>query len=122
MNVLRELSQAMGDTYRLQRRFYGVTWVVGLLGGAAGIGLMLLAGIFLGSSLGVDANAPLRSQTNGIAWFALFLGLIPVTIYIGFVVVAGSFATVMVLLGHFTKDEAIRYPFLPRYPRNWLKD
>ena len=83
---------------------------------------MYFAGILLGAAVGIDANAPLRNQASGFAWLALFLALIPIAIYVGIVAVAGSFATVMVLLGRFTTNEALRYAFLSRYPRNWLKN
>ncbi len=122
MNVLRELAHAFEETRRLRPRFYLLTSAVGLVGGGVGIGVMLLAAIQLGAALGIEPNAPLRNQANGVAWIALFLALIPVAIYIGVVAVAGSFAMVMILLGRFTTNEALRYAFLSRYPRNWLKN
>ena len=122
MNVLRELAHAFEETRRLRPRFSLLTGAVGFVGCGVGIGAMWFAGILLGAALGIDANAPLRSQASGSAWVALFLALIPVAIYVGVVAVAGSFAMVMVLLGRFTTNEALRYPFLSRYPRNWLKD
>lgn len=122
MNVLRELAHAIEETRRLRPRFYLLTGAVGFVGGGVGIGVMWFAGILLGAALGIDANAPLRNQASGVAWVALFLAFIPVAIYVGMVAVAGSFAMVMVLLGRFTTNEALRYAFLSRYPRNWLKN
>jgi hypothetical protein len=122
MNVLRELAHAFEETRRLRPCFYLLTGAVGFVGGGVGIAVMYFAGMLLGGALGIDANAPLRNQAGGAAWVTLFLALIPVAIYVGVVTVAGSFAMVMVLLGRFTTNEALRYAFLSRYPRNWLKD
>lgn len=121
MNVFRELARALKDTPRLQPRYYVLTSVIGLAGVGLGIGAMLLASDLLAASLGIAPNAPLGTQAHGTAWLVIFLALIPVSAYVGVVAVAGSFATLMVLLGRITTDEALRYTFLSRYPRYWLK-
>ena len=120
MNLLRELAHAFEETRRLRPNFYILASAVGFVGCGVGIAVTYFAGMLLGAAMGIDANAPLRNQASGFACLALFLAFIPIAIYVGIVAVAGSFATVMVLLGRFTTNEALRYAFLSRYPRNWL--
>lgn len=122
MNVLREFAHAFEETRRLRPGFSLLASAVGFVGCGVGIGVMLLTAILLGAPLAIEPNAPLRDQTNGVAWLAFFLAFSPIAIYVGIVAVAGLFATAMVLLGRFTTNEALRYAFLSRYPRNWLKN
>lgn len=121
MNVLRELGQSARDSFRLERPFFLVTCIVGLAGVALGIVLLHLAATGLEAALGIDPQASLNSQPNGTLWIVLFVAAIPAGIYLGCVIVAGAFAATMVLLGKFTRIEALQYAFLSRYPRGWLE-
>lgn len=98
-----------------------LTSVIGLLGVGVGLVLMIYVAETLGSALGIDLNAPIGTVANGYVWLALFVVAIPITIYAGVVVVAGFFASAMILLGNFTVSEALRYALLSRYPQRWLK-
>jgi len=121
MNPIRELSQAYADTYKLEKRYYVLTSIIGLVGVLAGTGLMLLAASTLSSVLGVELNEPIRNEPHGYVWLGVFLISIPIAIYIGVVAVAGLFSIAMVSLGKFTKSEAVRYALLSRYPQYWFK-
>ena len=121
MNILRALGQAVKDTFHLERHFFVLTSVVGLAGVALGIVLMHTLATTLETALGIDPQAPVHDQPHGTLWVVLFIAGIPVTIYLGCVIVAGAFAAVMVLLGKFTGREALQYAFLSKYPAGWLK-
>lgn len=121
MNPIRELSQAYADTYKLEKRYYVLTSIIGLVGVLAGTGLMLLAARTLSSVLGIELNEPIRNEPHGYVWLGAFLISIPIAIYIGVVAVAGLFSIAMVSLGKFTKSEAVRYALLSRYPQYWFK-
>jgi hypothetical protein len=121
MNPIRPLSQAFAETYRLEKRYFWLTSFVGLMGVCVGIAFMLMTASWLASLLGIEPNASLKHQSNGFLWFGIFLMCIPISIYLGVVIAAGLFSTVMVSLGKFTKSEAVRYTFLSRYPAYWFK-
>jgi hypothetical protein len=121
MNILRELGRSVADTFHLERHFFVLTSVVGVAGVAVGIVLMHTLATTLETVLGIDPQAPVHSQQHGTLWVVLFIAGIPVTIYLGCVIVAGAFGAVMVLLGKFTRLEALRYAFLSKYPAGWLK-
>jgi len=121
MNPVRELSRARADARNLEERYYVLTSIIGVVGVLAGTGLMLLAAATLASVLGIDLDAPIRSEPRGHVWLGALLISIPLAIYLGVVAVAGLFSVAMVSLGKLTGSEAVRYALLSRYPRSWFR-
>lgn len=121
MQPLREILQNATSAHRLQRRFYWLTTCVGFLGVAVGIGFMVVVSSTLASMLGISIERPLLDQPHGAQWLFAFFLSIPVAIYLGAVLVAGSFAAAMVALGKLSTREAVLYALLSRYPADWFK-
>ncbi len=121
MNLIRELSKSYADTYRLEKRYYTLTKLIGLAGVLVGIAILLFGSIFLAKSLGIFYDASLADRPQGFAWLILFFFLIPIGIYSGAVIVASLFSLVMVCLGKFTVREAIRYSLFSSYPEYWFR-
>lgn len=121
MNPVREIVRNASETHRLARRYYWLTSCVGLLGVGVGIVVMLLAAQTFAAILGISENAALGTQPNSTLWLVGFLVSIPISIYLGCVIVAGIFATTMVWLGKFSVSEAIHYALLSRYPASWRR-
>lgn len=121
MKLFRELKQALLETRRLKLRYHLLTSVIGLIGVSVGLGCLLLVAYVTLAQLGVDLQQPIKAVPHGHLLVIAFLLCLPVFIYLGAVCVGGLFATLMVLLGKFTRAEAIRYALYSRYPQVWFK-
>ena len=121
MNPLRGLLRNWSAVERLKRGYYWLNACVGLLAVSLAMVLMLFAANRLSALLGIPPDAPVRSHPNGTLWLVAFLVSIPLSAYVGAVLVAGAFAMVMVRLGKFTATEAWQYALLSRYPASWFK-
>lgn len=121
MNIFREFSLAFRETKNLEGRYYILASVVGLAGVLVGVAIIAVIATYLAESLGIEPNRPLREEPNGFLWLGVFITSIPIAIYLGCACVAGLFSVVMVSAGKFTKNEAVRYALLSRYPAAWLR-
>ncbi|WP_296033585.1 hypothetical protein [uncultured Alcanivorax sp.] len=123
MKIFREFIKNYKATFLLKRRYYKITSVVGLLSVAAGVAIMVTLAFYIGPMLGVDLKAKIGS--NSIEKFAVFVAVMSffiVCLYLGILIVAGSFAFVMYKMGHFSKSEALNYALYSGYPAHWFEN
>jgi ABC-type multidrug transport system fused ATPase/permease subunit len=123
MKFFREFIKNYKATYLLKKRYYKITSVVGILSVAAGVAIMVVLAFYVGPMLGFDPNAKIGSSS--IEKFALFVAVMSffiVCLYLGVLIVAGSFAFVMYKTGHFSKSEALNYALYSGYPAHWFED
>jgi len=84
---------------------------------------MVTLAFYIGPMLGVDLKAKIGS--NSIEKFAVFVAVMSffiVCLYLGILIVAGSFAFVMYKMGHFSKSEALNYALYSGYPAHWFEN
>jgi hypothetical protein len=66
-------------------------------------------------------RAPLEGIRLQFAlWVIALLIAIPVLFYVCTVVVAGILGGIMLALGKMSREEAVAYMFLSRYPKSWF--
>ena len=116
MNPFREILQNANATYRLQRRYYWLTTVVGI--GAIAVGIPLA--FFVGKTLAVFTHGPIQAEAGNIIRGLLFIASIPVLFYLCGVAVASLVSLILIRRRVLSPAEAKHYALLSRYPTRWF--
>jgi len=123
MGILRRIGRSIGNTSKLQRKYYLLTtslgWLVVIIGALLIVLLMYKTRLAFGLPLGSASLEGRRIQFLG--WIGVTLISIPVIFYASMVFVAGAFGLVMVLRGKFTMAEAGAYALYGEFPQYWYR-
>ena len=121
MNVFKELDENYVATFRLQKRYLWLTSIVGLCSVFLGIAIMLALFFYVAPIMGyTPSSKPSDNALEAVAAaVAVIFGFI-LCVYIGVLIVAGSFSFFMYKLGRFSKEQAVFYTLISRYPDYWF--
>ena len=122
MKFFREIAKSYRDTKYLKKRYRGLTASVGVLGVLVGTVILFFASVVLATTLGIGSDDCIKCHEFGWIWLTLFFIGIPVTFYLGAVIVASILSSFMVLGGKFTVSEAINYTLYSKYPDHWFDE
>lgn len=122
MKIVRELTKNYKATYLLKKRYYNITSIVGLISIVVGVAIMMGLVFYVGPIVGLDPDARLSGDgLERLGVFIVMMLLFVACLYSGVLIVAGSFAFVMLKMGNFTKIEAINYALYSGYPEYWFE-
>lgn len=123
MKIVRKFIENYKATYLLKKKYYRITSFVGVLSVFVGMGLFLIIAQPIASALGVDAASKLpESSIHAGAILVSIVVLAALCIYVGVLLVAGTFSLIMLSNGSFTKQEAIGYTLYSDCPRYWFEE
>jgi hypothetical protein len=121
MNPFREFLANAEATKNLRPRYYAFTTGVGLLGMGLGIWVWYVCFGLIANISEVSLDQHARDSNNAVwmlAW--IFLGF-PLVLYTAMVAVAGLAVVSMVFSNRLSKQDAVYYALLSRYPPSWFK-
>jgi hypothetical protein len=119
---VRQLGKAVSDTHLLSPKYYQLNSIVGVTGCLLGIATFCVLGTLLVSSGNAPSLGDKSVNALGVVIIAAMLISLALLIYIGCVLVALCCAALLVFRGSITKQQAIEYAFLSRYPKQWFSN
>lgn len=117
MKSMQRLIKNYKATNLLKKKYHRITSTIGMLAVFTGIGIFFLIAQPVASVLGT--KLPESTVYLGVI-MVLMLALLAVCIYLGVLLVAGTFSLIMLAKGEFTKEEALGYTLFSDYPRYWF--
>lgn len=104
---------------RLKPGYRRLTTLIGMVGVAAGVALLVSAFAYLCSLADMPLDRAVPFDATALRLLLALLAGSPACIYLGCVLAAGGCAGAM-MLGRWTAREALLYALLSRYPARWF--
>jgi hypothetical protein len=119
MRLVDEFQKNHRDSFRLLPKYFWITTAIGLLGVTLGFALVAVFWFFIyPESFNLGVRKPAKWSDLPII-LSIILSLC-VFLYVGVVIVASIFSLFMLLKGLFTREDAIYYSLVSRYPHYWF--
>lgn len=120
MSYIRRLLINVSVTYRLKKQYYCLTSIIGLWAVALVLGLWYLFSLRLSDLFNV--NAPVNGVMDGVLMVLALWLLFVICLFIGVILVAGTFSIYMIITNRFSKKEAFEYVIYSEYPKRWFPE
>ena len=111
------------ESHKLEERYRLLTtrmgWVTVAIGCLALIAVMYNTWLMFGLPLEGGSIEGLRLKL--ISWVVVTIVIVPFAFYAGMVLVYGAFGIIMLLLGKFSRQQALDFACRAKYPGDWYK-